>query len=277
MKREVNLSKKNNKQGQALLIVIMLLATIITVVTTISFKSTTETQVTKLEEESQKTLAAAEAGIEKAIGDRVAIGTNNVFDSMHLSNLSGIDLANSRVQVQTNTGTNFVSPLVQKDQQYTFYMTNYNDGNFSGAAYNGSITTYYASEGTNCNSIALEITIISGNGPYTVKKYISDSGGIITSPGGTGVDNIRNGAGATIGGTNFNCKTNNLAMPADTKIFIVRVLQTRTKLGILGSNLLKPQGKYIVSEAVSLSGVSKKIQLFQSLPQIPAEFFVTTM
>ncbi len=266
---------KKTQGGQALLIVIMLLATIITVITTVSFKSNTETQITKLEEESQKTLAAAEAGIEKAIGDRIASGGNYLYSNLQLSNLSGIDLNSSSVTVSTNTGTNFVSPLVQKDQQYTFYMSGYVDNVFS-SPYAGNITTYYGSE-SNCSAIALEITVISGNGPYTINKYISDSGGILTSPAGTGVNNIRNGAGAVIGGTNFNCKTNAIAMPANVKILLVRILGNRSKIAILGSSPLRPQGKFITSEAVSQTGVTKKIQLFQSLPQIPAEFFVTAM
>lgn len=252
----------------------MLLATIITVVTTVSFKSTTETQITKLEEESQKTLAAAEAGIEKAIGDRIANGSN-LYTDLNLSNLSGIDLNSSTVTVSTNTGPNFVSPLVQKDQQYTFYMSNYADGAFS-IPYAGSIVTYYGSE-SSCSSLALEITVISGNGPYTINKYISDSGGAITSPAGTGVNNITNGSGAIISGTNFNCKTTATAMPGNAKLFIVRIIGSRTKLAIQGSSSVRPQGKFIVSEAVSQTGVTKKIQLFQSLPQIPAEFFVTAM
>ena len=55
------------KRGQILLITVMLLATVMTIVLSVSFKSVTETQITKLEEESQKALAAAEAAIEVAL------------------------------------------------------------------------------------------------------------------------------------------------------------------------------------------------------------------
>jgi len=59
--------KQNREKGQVLLITIMLLAAAITVVMTIAFTATTETQITKLEEDSQKAMAAAEAALEAAI------------------------------------------------------------------------------------------------------------------------------------------------------------------------------------------------------------------
>lgn len=280
--------KKKSQQGQVLLIIIMLLATIITVVTTVSFRSTTETQINKLEEESQKTLAAAEAGIEKAIAAKVASGNSQQFNdpNINLQNLAGIDLANSSVNVTSNTGRDFVTPLIQKDQQYTFYLGNYNDTSsppFS-APYPNQVSVYYGSE-SGCNNLALEITTVSGfSAPYTVTRYISDvGGGIVTNPAGSGASNLANGSGTTISNINFNCKTSPIPWIANTVLMIVRTLGNtsvdgRTKLALRGSGAgsLPPQGKFIVSEAKSQSGVVKKIQLFQSLPQIPSEFFVST-
>ena len=289
----MKIHRKKSQEGQVLLIIIMLLATIITVVTTVSFRSTTETQINKLEEESQKTLAAAEAGIEKAIAAKVASGNSQKFNdpsdpnNLNMQNLSGIDLANSSVNVTSNTGRDFVTPLIQKDQQYTFYLSNYNNAAsppFS-SPYPNQITVYYGSE-SGCTTLALEITRVSGlSAPYTVSRYISDvGGGIVTNPAGSGTNNVQGGSGATIGNVIFNCRTTGIPWTANTILMIVRTLgntaaEGRTKLAIRGSSAvlsLPPQGKYIVSEAKSQSGVIKKIQLFQSLPQIPAEFFVST-
>ena len=52
-----------SKRGQILLITVMVLATIMTVVLSVSFQSVTETQTTKLEEDSQNALAASGAAI----------------------------------------------------------------------------------------------------------------------------------------------------------------------------------------------------------------------
>src|SRR5438046_2001534 len=97
---------KKNQQGQVLLIVIMLLATAVTVVMSSAFKSTTETKITKLEEESQKSLAAAEAGIETAL----QTGTN-VTDLSSLPNLSGFTGSATISQTSTNS---FTTPLIQQ-------------------------------------------------------------------------------------------------------------------------------------------------------------------
>lgn len=277
---------KRNKKGQVLLIVIMLLATVITVITTVSFRSRTETQVSKLNEDSQKTLAAAEAGIEKAIAARIASGNDQSFSGLNLNNLSGIDLGGSKVSVKSNITNEFVSPLVQKDQQYTFYMANYDSSlatPFSGS-YSNNISVYYGSE-TPCSRVALEITVVSRySAPHTMTRFISDSTGVVTSPAGNPIDNVVDSsytAGSrNILNTTFNCKTNIVPKSADTIVLIIRSIGDRTKIGVVGSQAnpsLSPQGKFIVSEAKSQTGVVKKVQLFQSLPQIPAEFFVSTL
>lgn len=270
--------ERSREQGQVLLLVVMLLATVITVVTTVSFKSTTDTQLTKLEEESQKTLAAAEAGIEKAIGD--GLNTNTyMYSDLSLNNLSGIDLANSQVNVSNQQSNEFASPLLQNDQQYTFYMSDYDNGTFSNP-YTGKLTIYYGSEYSStggCANIALEITMLSGaSAPYTMKRYIADTSGklgpnVLTDPDNVGVTGL-----TTVDNTKFYCKTSQLTMPADAKLLIVRSLFDKTKVGLQGTLTLRPQGKVITSEAKSQSGIVKKVELFQSLPQIPAEFFVTS-
>ena len=62
----------------------------------------------------------------------------------------------------------------------------------------------------------------------------------------------------------------------DGKFFLVRVLYAPTKLFFSRSSDLPSQGRTVPSQATSKStGVSKKVVLFQSHPQIPAEFFTT--
>lgn len=264
-----NRFSNNREDGQVLLIIVMLLATVITIVTTVSFKSTTDTQLTKLEQESQKTLAAAEAGIEKAIGDNLDNNTYQYSD-IDLENLGGIDLTESQVVVTKAQNTTFVSPIQQKDQQYTFYLADYNAGVFSNP-YAGNITLYYGSDSA-CSSVALEIALISGSAaPYTIKRYIADTSNQLAS----NTDNIGRTGVTTIEDTRFNCKTDQITIPANARLMIARALFSKTRLGMQGSTILRPQGKVITSEAKSQSGVVKKVELFQSLPQIPTEFFVT--
>ena len=138
------------QKGQILLITIMLVATILTVVLAVTFRSTTETQLTQLEEESQKALSAAEAGVEavlqQSIGSSVSIAS--------LPNIAGTGFS-GQATVGSITGPTFVAPLLQKDQQYTFYLSDY--PGFANPL-NGSLDLYFMSE-SSCPS--LELTLIT--------------------------------------------------------------------------------------------------------------------
>lgn len=270
-------NKYNRQKGQVLLITVMLLATILTVVLSVSFKSTTETQVTKLEEEVQKALAAAEAGIEAALRN----GTT-VADISTLPNLSGFT---GSATVSTETKSEFVTPLLQKDEQYTFYLTNYaydkstKTQTFSGA-YSGDLEIYF---GQNSNCPTLELTILKSDGSV-IKRKLAIPDCDTTTEGPTNDPLVTTSAGSyNVEGVVFdNFATLSSLDLSGNDILIIRNLSSlgsssATKIGIVsdGSDL-SLEGKTINSEARSSTGVTKKIQLFQSYPQIPAEFFVTS-
>src|SRR5437868_4230347 len=111
-------NKKKRKligqEGQVLLLIVLLLATVMTVVMTVIFTARTESKTTKLEQESQKSLAAAEAGIEAAM-KQGADTTDFKFEDHpeSLGNLTGIDMSKSTVTINTTSTTEFVSPLRQ--------------------------------------------------------------------------------------------------------------------------------------------------------------------
>jgi hypothetical protein len=263
---------KNRKGGQVLLITVMLVATVITVVMTLVFKTNIDTQTTKLQEESQKALAAAEAGIERGL-----TGAQGTFNAVSIGlSFSGIDAINSNVTIDSNPATEFVSPLIAKDEQYTFYLTGYDMETklFSGLSPT-SVVVYYGSN-NNCTNISLELTLISGvsPGPYTLTRKVADTGGIFyeSIPG----SQIGTSPGGNLITTSFNCKTSAISIPADPRLLIVRVFNSSTKIGISFNGQAVKQGNLITSSAKTTTGVVKKIQLFQSYPQIPADFFVTS-
>ena len=139
----------SSQKGQILLITIMLVATVLTVVLAVTFKSTSETQITKLEEQSQKALTAAEAGIELALqqelGSSVSIGSLPEFSG---SGFSG------DAKVESIRDSKFVSPLLLRDQQYTFYLADY--PGFANPL-NGYLAVYFQSE---ADCPALELTFL---------------------------------------------------------------------------------------------------------------------
>ncbi len=255
-----------HKRGQVLILTIMLLATVITVVMTVSYKSTTETQISKLEEEAQKSLAAAEAGIEAALAQ--PIGT------YVLSSLTGISGYTGNVSVATAYDRNtFVTRSLSANEGYTFYLADYDRQNNSFSSYWSLPLTIYVKSGGSCPAVEL-IRIKTDNS--IVKNLIDPCNQLPDKVSGQG--ELTTGAGGTIEGVGFDYKaTLSPAVAGDTKLMMMRALFASTRIGVEGPALstLNSQGKTVVSEAQSATGVTKKIQLLQSNPQLPADFFVT--
>jgi type II secretory pathway component PulJ len=254
------------RKGQVLLIAIMILATVLTVFLTSSYQSVTEIQLSKLEEENQKALAAAEAGIEAALRQKTAI---NIADLPNLSNFSG------SAQIQTNKSNQFISPLLQKNQQYTFYLTDYDAQNKTLGS-NSIAQDINLCFGSSSFNPALEITLVKSD--YSVKKYA------VNPQGQTIIQNAPSSSSAINCPPNNPPFTNQYLIPAssignNTQLLIVRVISNQngsTRIGFKAINPFPLQGTTIISTAKTQAGVEKKVQLFQSYPQIPAEFFVTS-
>lgn len=242
------------KKSQVLLIAVMILATVMTVVLAVSFQTVTDTQITKLEEDNQKALAAAESAIEALLNEKAA---TVYFGSGSLSGFSDFTGGATLENVQKQ---DFTTPLLKNGQSYTFYLADYNKENNSfGVSINTPLEICFSS------SQAIEVTLVKTN---AIKKYVVDPTNQITSA--SIPSNI--------------CSNNNFAksftIPAvdistDSQIAIVKNLFTDGKLYFKSTTNLPLQGKTVSSQAIAKSGVSKKITLFQSYPQIPADFFYT--
>ncbi len=253
-----------NKSGQILLITVMLLATVMTIVLSASFKSVTETQVTKLEEENQKALAAAESAIEAALKE-------NTTATIGLGSLTSITGFNGSATIESLSETTFTTPNIDKDGSYTFYLGTYDmTAKTIGASVAQAITVCFESATTNP---AIEVTLVKTGG---IKKYVvdpdiritnADDGSPVSSncPSGYSYSVDIPAADATGIGT-------------DSKFMLVRVFFAPTKLLFYRATTLPVQGRTISSNVTSSTsvGVSKKVVLFQSYPQIPGEFFTTS-
>ena len=249
-----------NKSGQILLITVMLLATVMTIVLSVSFKSATDTQITKLEEESQKALVAAESAIEVAL-------KNNSTATLGSGSLTSITGFEGSATIDLTTSTQFTTPSIPKDGSYTFYLGNYDVTTKTiGASTNQNITLCFQSGTPNP---AIEVTLVKSS---SVKKYVVDPSSRIT--------NASTGSSCTPDTTNYSYSTNipGSDISADGQFLLVRVFYTSTKLFFSASSNFPIQGRTISSQATSSTstGVSKKVVLFQSYPQIPGEFFSTS-
>jgi len=270
---------KTHQEGQVLLITVMLLATAITIVMTVAFNTTTESQIGLLEQESQKALSAAEAGLELALkkvpGSSIILGGAG-------SNLEGIT---GQADVLSIYSPTFVSPLVQRDESYTFYLGTYQTDPPLGprfidtdeSYFNGNIFLYFGEKaceaaGNPIDGAAVEITQVKRDN--SLYRYLIDPCNYFHKT--TASLGVTQGV-YTVEDTRFSFKSDAI-ITANTKLLMVRVLYNGSKVAIVSSDTNKKfplQGKTVVSEAKTDTGVTKRIQLFQSYPQIPTDFIVT--
>lgn len=262
------MKNKTGQKGQVLLITAMLLASVVAVVLAVTFRSNTETQISKLEEESQKALAAAEAGIEAALRTK----GNVSIDSLNISGFTGT----TTIQNASMSNT-FVSPTLEKDQQYTLYLTTYNqNANTFGAYGSGNLTFYFGNDG---NCPALAITIFNDTGTSVTQKLAQPTG---CSSGVSGSDLTVSTTNTTIQGYRFT-QTFTLT-PTDISngdIAIIRMLSSTplnlSRFAVVAQTGNLPlQGNTATADVQSTTGLKKVVEQFQSYPQIPAEFFVTS-
>lgn len=254
----MNLTK--TKKGQILLIAVMLMATVVTVFLAVLFKSTNESRTAKIEEESQRALAAAEAALESALQTNQSV----TLGQGQLSDLTGITGVATVEDLVTNT---FVVPAVKKDSSYTFYLADYDpvSKRFTGSSLNQDITVCFDS--ANPNNPAIEMTLVKTD---SVRKYVIDPDNVITNSyqtGGTCPADSSLEYSYTIPGTEI---------LSDSRLLLVRVFFSDSKLILTRSSNLPIQGRTAFANVTTDTGVTKKVNLFQSYPQLPAEFYTTS-
>lgn len=247
-----------HKKGQVALIAIMLIATVLTVVLSISFQATVDTQITKLEEENQKALAVAEAAVEASIKERA---TTTVGQGS-LDNITGFT---GGATVSSITDNVFTTERVEKNNQYTFYLAGYDPTTktLGTTSLQEAATVCFQQASTNP---AIEITLIKTD---SVKRYAIDPGGRIsnsTSPSLTCPD----------GNFQYSYTIPAADVGTNSRLIIVKVMFNASKIYFSRSSDFPLQGVAATSEVTSQTGASKKVYLFQTYPQIPADFFNTS-
>jgi hypothetical protein len=269
-------TQRNKQSGQMLLIIILLSTVLLTVALSVSQITTQETKISKLEEDSKRAFAAAEAGIEARL--QSTTGDINIPDL-----LPNADIASGIATLTTNQGSIFYAPTpVLKDQQLTFYLKNYvkKTNAFDGLnMLNGkSLTLYF---GTTANAPCLELTILD----VEAVLVPSFKRGLINACGALGPQDLTYTSGIyTFPQKTFKFKTDLAIGYVDNyELLLVRVLfpgasskESTYLLFESKTSDLPIQGSIVTSDAKTTTNVAKKIELYQSYPQIPADLFVTS-
>lgn len=286
---------KAKQNGQALLVVILISTVLLTIGLSMINLTRDEIKISELENESKRAFSAAEAGIDAAI--RLTPGASVNIGGLGL----GSDIGGTAT-IDTATSNSFTTPLLVKDGQYTFYLTGFNPntGTVINAAFNDNISlTRTLPTGTYCGTtqeFAVELTFASiddnndndndhngnnnDNDPDDEDdNNDSDNDGIVTR---RLIDECDLIDGTTNEEIDFGTNVNTSTFSNDPQILFAHIIAPNAafsgaKLTFANVNHNWPlQGKTVTSTAQTGAGVAKKVQLFQSYPQIPSEFFATS-
>ena len=267
--------KKKAQSGHALMIAILVATVLFTAGISITSFTTQDSKIAALEENESIARAAAEAGLEAAIGQTTDDDVN-IGELLEGSGLSGDAVFSTEAAAQ------FTTPLISKDGQYTFYLLGYDSdtnqiltGAFGDDIRINRIQPSASDYCSGTQAFAVELTFIdatAGTGSI-VQRYLIDECDLING---------------TTDEYDFADNIPSSSISPDPHIVIARIIApsnsfdgAKIEFDNVASNNFPAQGRTVTSTAsvgeTSNENVTKKIRLFQSHPQFPAEFFVTSM
>ena len=250
-----------SEAGQMLLVVVLVVIVVTTVGLSLASRSITSLRTSTEEAESQKALAAAEAGVERLLENSAPTeeGVNGTLAN-----------ASYRATASSGSATTFLmngGNSVPKDEGADLWLSDYSSG-FNSPWPSGTLTVYWGDDASDFCSPAIEIIIVSGlkNSP-TSQRYVYDpASGTCSSRKTENHFDGEIGAGTSINGKPLAYST---ALPISvTSGLIARVipLYGSTTIGIVASQALPTQGSVISSTGTS-GQTSRKIRVFKGYPQ----------
>lgn len=251
------------QRGQVLLIVVLVMVVSLTVGLSVASKSITSLRTSTEESNSQKALAAAEAGVERAIKSNLSIAegsfTNN--NTTYSTTVTPV-LGNS---FQLNAG----NPILQ-DDGIDLWLSTYstNQSQLYGNPWSGTLTVHWGNTSTGCENSAIELALISGTRANPIMtRYALDPCQNRSSSNSFDFVNVTQ---RTISGKTFYYSTSINV----TNGLIARIIPfyTNTVMAVTGSTALPSQGSTIVSTGKS-GTTERKVTVFQGYPEVPSEYF----
>lgn len=164
----------NSEAGQILLIVILVIIVALTIGLSFASRSITSLKSSTEESESQKALAAAEAGIERVIqGDTLLVGSATLNDNLNNKSSYSVSVEEVKDSPFLLNGGN----LIPKAEGADLWLSAYSSDpslKYTSQWY-GTLNIAWGDAAAPCNNAALEVIIISGskNSPVS-RKYVYD-------------------------------------------------------------------------------------------------------
>jgi hypothetical protein len=266
------------ENGQILLVVILTVVIALTIGLSVASRTITNLKLSKQNEESQRAFQAAEAGLSQAIQQVQSNNGDGNVDSTLDQSKATFTTTTTQVGGKDPFLLNGGQPVPQ-DVGLDVWLSKY--PNYTNQM-NGTVTLYWGetgvvSDATGCSQgagnktvPAIEVFVLSGdkNNP-TPAKYLFDSCGTRQT---TGTLSTMNLTGGSVAGTAFDHSAN---IPVSSGLIMkVIPIYNSGKVGIktTDSNGFQSQGTIISSIGTS-GDTQRKVNYYQSYPQIPDELF----
>lgn len=229
------------QKGQALVLILLVLAAALALGLTTSRQITTDTKITRQQEESAKAYAAAEAGLEKALAGE---------------SVSQIDLGNNTLSVVSNkvvgNQREIIWPVeVPQGQTLIFWLENHDSqGNLAGTYYQKRLNVYWAqTQGSTVPAVIMGLVYRNGRQAtyWAWDANASRRGSNKFSSPQVGSFTLND---PTLGEskTFTNKVTLNLASYSQPVFLWLRPLYSAANFGFQGNSNLPAQGQLIISE-----------------------------
>lgn len=267
----------NKQEGQALLVVVLVMIVALTVGLSLTSRSIINLRTSSEEADSQRALAAAEAGIERSIQ------TNTSLSSLFSENNTTYSTV---VTEAKGPGTFFVNGgnLILQDDGADIWLVPHIDNadgsstpNYTSPWAGTSIDIYWGTASNDCDNAAIEVSVILYDSnltpPYKLKRYAYDP---------CALRNISNNFKDTISLGPYLVEDKNLKYKASITIasgLVARVvpIYASTLLAIKGNGAgLPTQG--FTNDATGTSGsgerqVVRRILYFKTYDQLATQYF----
>ena len=257
-----------NQKGQALLIIVLVMVVALTIGLSVASRTITNLRNTREQANSQKALSSAEAGVEQAIKNNVAVGQT-------LSgNFSGnTSYATTITQAGSGTSSFLLNggSIVPKNDAIYVWLTPYStiSANLWQSPWTGTLRVYWGNSSTSCSNAAIEVALITGTKANpTVSRSAYDP-----CAARQGVNSFSNPISSvnSISGTTTYYR-------ADISVsngLLVRVnpYYLSSPIAVSGTTAIPSQGNIITSTGITDNSTQRKVTVYQGYPEIPAEFF----
>ncbi len=266
----------SSQRGQTLLVVIIVMVVVLTVGLSLASRNVVNLKTTTEQQNSQKALSAAEAGVEQAL-------VGNVVNNQSLGNATI-----SNVTIQQTAGTSFLlnnGSYVNQDDGQDVWLTTYdtNPHNlYQPPFWNGSLTFYWGSASDVCSKntdhapntmAALEVIKILSSSSSSfnpiIDRQVYDPCSARAAFNHFTVANTN--TSVTINGVTPAYATNLMNL-SDGVIVRVIPLYANAVIGVVGTKNLPVQGKTITSTG-NAGSTQRTISYYQQNDSVPSEFY----